>query len=202
MKRIATLCALIAAVAVAGCASVEEKPRQVKVGPISYVLDPAYTRLETRQARALVPAASAVYTIDGFSLDLVTIHASVREGRALGLRKFEASMSPRDIADAFGAMLTKEGFSGSYKIGKIENAAFAGAAGFRYEFSLRRRGLEMTGLGYGAVIDKKLYHLAYMAPKSYSFAKNLPLAEAMARSVQIGKSAKEPSAPETEEAAD
>ena len=191
----------------AGCASREAKlaaaaekasklpPQQVKLREVSYALDRQYSRLqETGLGAIYAPGASAVYTIDGFTLDLLALYVGVPAGTPLAKTRsgaaefppFRPSMSPHEIVELYEMVVTQNG--SSFKLGRIVPASFGGAPGFRYDFTLMRRtGLLVTGVGYGATANGRLYLMTYTAPSSYFFPKYLPLAEATVKSTVIGK---------------
>lgn len=203
IRALAILVLLLAA----GCASREAKlaaaaekaaklpPQQLKVREVSYALDRQYSRLQEATLGAIyAPGASAVYTVDGFTLDLLALYVGVPAGAPLAKTRsgaaefppFRPSMSPHEIVELYEMLMTQNG--SSFKLGRIAPASFGGVPGFRYDFTLMRRtGLPVTGMGYGATANGRLYLVTYTAPSSYFFPKYLPLAEATVKSTLIGK---------------
>lgn len=200
--------AIVVLLLAAGCASREAKlaaaaeraeklpPQQVRLREVSFALDRHYSRLREKTVGAVyAPGASAVYSVDGFTLDLLALYVGVPAGSPLAkapwsssaeLPPFRQSMSPHEIVELYEMLITQNG--STFKLGRLTPATFGGVPGFRYEFTLMRRtGLPVTGVGYGAKANGRLYLMTYSAPSSYFFPKYLPLAEAAAKSTVIGK---------------
>jgi hypothetical protein len=218
IRALAVLVLLLAA----GCASREAKlaaaaekaaklpPQHTRLGEVSYGLDRQYSRIRENTVGAVyAPGATRVYTVDGFSLDLLALYVGVPAGRPLAkspsgaaeFPPFRQSMSPHEIVELYEMLVTQNG--SSFKLGRVAPTSFGNAPGFRYEFTLTRRsGLPITGVGYGATANGRLYLMTYTAPSSYFFPKYLPLAEATAKSMVIGKPKDASGEPNTGEVAE
>jgi len=184
---------------------IDAADRTDRVRSLSYSVAPVYTRLRA-EARYFTPGASAVYSIDGLTLDLVAVFTAM-EGGPLGTKlrddlpmTFRSSMSPAEIATLHDALVTQPGaVFASFKVGAIEPATLAGVPGFRYQFQLLRKdGLQLSGIAYGAVVSDRLYLITYAAP-AYYFEKNLPMAEGMAKSAKLGRARRGAAKPEPQE---
>jgi len=134
------------------------------------------------------------WTSDGLTLDVLTFYVGLKEGEALAQtpmrdpRKppaFRASMLPNEIVEFYEASVTRDG--STFKLERLAPAQFAGAPGFRFEFSATRKNddVALRGFGHGAVIKGRLYLITFRAPRIHYFAKHLPRAEATARSALI-----------------
>jgi hypothetical protein len=171
-------------------------PGTVSVKELNVKLDDAWNRFESG---ALVlfqaPGATEIWTREGFTLDVLAFYAGIAEGEAIGqslprtqkkMPVFRAKMAPHEIIEAFETVVTQDG--SVFTTGKVEPARFGGANGFRFEYTLKRKGdsLLFNGVGYGTVTNGKLYLMAYSAPRTYYFPKLLPGLEAVVASASIG----------------
>jgi hypothetical protein len=170
-------------------------PGSVTVKDMQIALDGPWNRFESS---ALVlfqaPGATEIWTREGFTLDVLAFYVGIADGEAIGtslprtqkkMPQFRLKMAPHEIIEAFETVVTQDG--SFFKLAKLEPARFGGGDGFRFEYELKRKGdsLLFNGVGYGTVANKKLYLMAYSAPRSYYFAKLLPGLEAAARSASI-----------------
>lgn len=135
-----------------------------------------------------------VWTSDGLTLDVLTFYVGIKEGEPLApapmgsKRKppvFRATMLPNEIVELYEAMATQDG--STFKLERLAPTAFAGAQGFRFEFSTTRKrdDLSLRGLAHGAVVKGRLYLIAFRAPLIHYYAKHLPRVEATVRSALI-----------------
>lgn len=139
-------------------------------------------------------AAGESWTSDGLTLDLLTFFVGLKEGEPLApaprgsARKpalFRASMLANEIVELFEEAATQDG--STFKLERLAPAPFAGAQGFRFEFSMLRKSddVALRGIAWGAVVKERLYLVAFRAPRLHFFAKHAPRAEATARSALI-----------------
>jgi hypothetical protein len=98
---------------------------------------------------------------------------------------FRASMLPSEIVEFYEASVTQGG--STFKLERLAPAQFAGAPGFRFDFSATRKSddVALRGFGYGAVIKERLYLITFRAPRIHYYAKHLPRAEAVAKSALL-----------------
>lgn len=182
------LLALAIAALLAGCAA----PAQLDRGPVTIqerlVVD------STGWNRFVDQAASGTefWTIDGIALDRLRFFAGIAAGEPLApplgkrpARAFDAAMSPHEIVELYEAFTT--GDASSFSVTRLAPARFLGSEGFRFEFDLTRRldQLELRGLGYGAVVEGRLYLVIYSAPRLHYFGAHLPAAETAMRSARV-----------------
>jgi hypothetical protein len=138
------------------------------------------------------PATTEFWTIDGIALDRLRFFVGVGDGETLAkplgkrpLPAFRAAMSPHEIVELYEAFTTED--ASSFSVTRLAPAAFLGSEGFRFEFDLTRRldQLALRGVGYGAVVDGRLYLVIYSAPAMHYFARHLPAAEAAVASARL-----------------
>jgi hypothetical protein len=188
MRR--TVTALLA-VALAGCASVAkmESGEQTIGGRLVVHLDGAWNHVTTP---GIGPAHT--WTMEGLPIDQLRIYTGIKDGEVVhqpdssGNRKnfsFRASMQPDDIVAMFEGMMTRDG--SAFKLNKLEPVSFGGQKGFRFEFSLTRKvdGVELSGVGFGSVVNGELYAMLYAAPQLGFFERHRPSVEQMARSAKL-----------------
>jgi hypothetical protein len=98
---------------------------------------------------------------------------------------FRSTMAPHEIVELYGTVASDGG--NRFTLGKLAPAQFLGGNGFRFEFSVLRKGdeVELKGVAYGAVRNGKLYLMAYRAPKVYYFNKNLARIESVAQGLAL-----------------
>jgi len=179
-----------AALVLGGCvAMVRMGPGTVTVrDAISVSSDGGWNRLD-------VPGGGGeVWTSDGLSLDVLTFFVGIKDGEPLapapmGSRRvppaFRAAMLPHQIVELYEASATQDG--STFRLERLAPGAFAGAEGFRFDFSMTRKrdDVALRGIAWGAVVKGKLYLIAFRAPRLHYYAKHLPRAEATARSALI-----------------
>lgn len=134
------------------------------------------------------------WTSDGLPLDVMTFYVGIKDGEALSgttrgeTRKppaFRSSMLPNEIVEFYEASVTRDG--STFKLERLAPAQFAGAPGFRFEFSSTRKSddVGLRGFGHGAVIKERLYLITFRAPRIHYYSKHLPRAEAVAKSALL-----------------
>jgi hypothetical protein len=194
--RILRLATALAALVLAACTTlVKVGPGPVAVKDLSVTLDGAWNKFESG---ALVlyqaPGASEIWTAHGITLDVLAFYVGIGDGETVGqtlprsqkkLPVFRAKMLPHEIVEVFETVVTQDG--SAFKLGRLEPARFAGAEGFRFEYGLTRKGdsLAFSGLGYGAIVNGKLYLMAFSAPRSHYYPRLLPGVETVARSATV-----------------
>lgn len=187
-KRIAVLLVLL----VAACAPAMQKvdTGETTIGErMVLTLDGPWNRVE---APGMGPAQT--WTMEGLPIDQLLVYSGVKndqvvhaEGRPAGRKSFSfrANMQPDEIVAMFEGMLTRDG--SSFKLIKLEPAAFGEAKGFRFEYALIRKAdnVQLSGLGYGTVRNGELFALLYSAPRLEFFPRHQERVERMARSARL-----------------
>lgn len=187
--RILLIALLLAAVS--GCASVAkmESGEQTIGERLVVHLEGAWNHVS---GPGIGPAHT--WTMEGLPVDQLLIYSGVKDGEAVhqtdnsGKRKnfsFRSDMQPEDIVAMFEGMLTRDG--SVFKLVKLEPASFGGQKGFRFEFSVIRKidGVQLSGVGYGAVSKGELFAMLYGAPQLGFFARHQGRVEQMARSAKL-----------------
>jgi len=134
------------------------------------------------------------WTSNGIGLDALTFYVGIRNGESLiafqggSLRRpptFRGAMLPTEIVELYEETVTRDG--STFRLERLTPAPFAGAQGFRFEFTIVRKGDDVTlrGFAHGAVVKDRLYLVVFRAPRIHYYARHLPRAEAVARSAQL-----------------
>jgi hypothetical protein len=135
-----------------------------------------------------------LWTTDGLPLDQLHFFVGISPGEPLVALKnrpdkqvprFQKDMQAYDIVELYETLSTLDG--STFTRGKLTPMTFAGGNGFRFEYTLVRKGDEVTlkGVGYATVQKDRLYLMVFEAPRIHYFAKDLPRVEAMAASAKI-----------------
>jgi hypothetical protein len=181
----------LAVLVVAGCASVTkmESGTQALGDRLVLTLEGAWNHVN---APGLGPAQ--VWTMEGLPLDRLLIYPGIKDGEAIhasggGAKRkdlvFRSGMQADQVVALFEGMLTGDG--SSFKLVKLEPAAFGGEKGYRFEYALVRRGdgVQLSGVGYAAVSKGELFALVYQAPRMTFFARHKDRVESIARSARV-----------------
>jgi hypothetical protein len=187
---------VLALLVASGCTTITKVgPGPVAVKDLTFRIDGAWNRFESG---ALVlfqaPGATEIWTREGFTLDVIAFWVGIGDGETIGqtlprsqkkLPPFHATMAPQEILEVLEATITQDG--SAFQVAKLDPARFGGGDGFRFEYTLKRKGdsLLFNGLGYGVVVGNKLYLMTFSAPHTYFYPKLLPDVEAVARSASI-----------------
>jgi hypothetical protein len=186
---------LVAVLSLAGCVApiswVGVNPGQAVVCEhLSVQADASWNRLE---GGAKEPKHE-IWTTDGGPLDQLHFFVGISPGGALvelknrpgkQVPRFQKGMQSYDILELYETLSTLDG--STFTRGKLTPMTFAGGSGFRFEYTLVRKGDEVTmkGVGYATVQKDQLYLMVFEAPRIHYFAKDLPRVEAMAASARI-----------------
>jgi len=187
MKRLV----VVLAVLLAGCAGfskVGPGPQSIG-GKMTVALDGAWNRFD---APGFGPAE--LWTREGLPLDNLVFYPGIKDGAPLGevgprkdkeVPKFKSAMQPHDIVELVEAYATLGG--NAFKLERLAPEPFLGGQGFRFEFTLTRKGDEVVlkGVGFGAVQKGELFMMIYRAPRLHYFQQSLPAVEAIARSAKL-----------------
>ncbi len=175
----------------ASCANV------AKIGPGEVAVNEKLTaRLDSAWNKLDFPAKgkTEIWTADGLPLDSLVFYSAIGDGETLAelqgrkekqQPRFRATMQPHEIVDLFEIVVAADG--SSFKLDRLSPAPFAGGNGFRFDFSVLRKGdeVELKGAGYGVVDDGKLYLMVFRAPKTHYFGKHISHVENLASSIHI-----------------
>jgi hypothetical protein len=180
--------------ALAGCAQiVKVEPGQVTVKEVLLLnTTSAWNRFELQFPLSVAPGASEVWTQDGVTLDALAFFVGVAQGQTLGqpiagkkLPAFRSSMTPGEIVELYEQMVTQDG--SAFALKRVAPGRFGGQPGFRFEHTIARRGdgVLLKGMAHGAVVQDKLYLVAFTAPAIYYYDRHLPEVEPLLASAQI-----------------
>jgi hypothetical protein len=149
-------------------------------------LDGSWNRIKTNG-----PAQQ--WTLEGLPLDDLFVYSGIKDGEAIHAVTnssakpflFHSTMRSDEIISLFEGMLTRDG--STFELKKSEPATFGGVKGYRFEFKLVRKvdGVEIAGLGYGAVSNGELFSIVYVAPRMTFFAKHQESVENIVRGAKI-----------------
>ncbi len=186
---------LVAALFLIGCA----KPiLWVGVNPgvtvvrehLSVQVDAAWNHLEGGKPQPKYDC----WTSDGRPLDQLFFFVGIAPGEPLvnvkdkpdkQVPRFQKNMQPYEIMEMYETWSTQDG--STFTRGKLTPTTFAGGSGFRFEYTVIRKGDEviLKGVGYATVQKDQLYLMVFEAPRIHYFAKHLPRVEAIAASAKI-----------------
>lgn len=150
-------------------------------------LDSAWNHVN---APALGPAQ--LWTMEGLPVDRMIIYTEIKDGQAIHESsskqkefKFRSGMQPDEIVTMFEGALTSDG--SSFKLTKLEPFTFGGDKGFRFEYSVIRKGdnVQLSGIGYATVSKGELFAILYMAPRLTIFSRHKGRVEEIARSARV-----------------
>jgi hypothetical protein len=190
--RIVALCLLVTA-----CAAPGPKLQAVSVGEtvveqrLAVVATTPWNRFESGQTEGRI----ATWTHEGMPLDTVQFYVGIKSGdpiapaptdaKAARPPVFRAEMTPSEIVELLRATWTEGG--SDFTLERLESREFSGHAGFQFRYAFIRGGdeVQMRGVAYGAVIDRELFLIDYMAPRLGYFERFLPEVEALAASARV-----------------
>ena len=181
---------LMVSAALAGCAAMAkvEQGQQVVGDRLVVDLDGPWNRF-TRGVD--VPT----WTVEGFTVDRLQFFVGIKDNtpiadRAKGAKEarpltFHASMKAHEIVALFQGLYTQDG--STFTLDKVEPVTFVGESGFKYSYTLIRRGDDVTlsGVGYGAVHNSELVLINYSAPRLGFFPRYQAQIEKMALGARL-----------------
>jgi len=172
-----------------GCASFKSSYRAVPPGSRTigntYTVEPRLT-----WSRWFLIGRLELWTIDGIGLETLRFYSGVAAGETLvtgGTNperrpRFRAGMTTAEISE----MVVDSLFGSRFPPRNVRPAPFGSADGFRFEVSYAvASGVKREALVAGAVLDKKLYVIAYEGAALYHFGKYREEAEHILASVQL-----------------
>jgi hypothetical protein len=169
---------------VGGWTSVPVKPAKLSGG---LVLQPENEWSAIKYGRA------QVWTVHGPPLEAVTVVAGLEDGKSIDppvsykdeMPLFRASMAASEVAEMVVETLLRAGY-GRVELLGVRPESFASRPGFRFDLDLATgNGLEQSGFGAGAIVDGKLYLIAYRAPKLHYFEHYKPAVEKLIDTARI-----------------
>ena len=181
----------------AGCAGI------VKVEGDQLVSNRLAIKVTEAWNKVNIPGTTQPYetwTQEGISLDQLRFWAGIKNGQPLmvipagsvpsgqkapRVPTFSATMQPDELVSLFELLYSTDG--SVVTINKVEPASFAGEKGVRFEFSVLRKGdnLTMNVKGWIAVRKDELFAATFGAPKLSFYGRLLPKAEAVVNTAQI-----------------
>lgn len=194
MKRLATLLLVLALAACTTIAKVEGD--HVVNGKLAVHVSAAWNKIND-------PWSDEPYdtwTQEGLPLDHLRLWGGVRDGQPLvekpthlfrsagekdpRVPTFHAGMSAEKLVNLFEQFY---GNFGAVRVTKVEPTVFAGEKGVRFEFTLARRGddMSMKGVGWVATHGNELYAATFAAPQLTFYPRLLPMAEAVVKTARI-----------------
>ncbi len=139
--------------------------------------------------------AEELWSLDGPLLNRIVFLGGVADGRPIAreanrkrepLPHFAAAMRATDIAELVERTTRITEAAPDFTTEVVAPATFAGRPGFRLRYRYTVGELTRRGEARGAVIDGRLYLIAYSAPALHYFDTDLPRATAIMDSAQIG----------------
>jgi hypothetical protein len=135
-----------------------------------------------------------LWSLDGPMLNRLEFFGGVRQGEPLAkernkkrepLPKFMSDMKASDVADLIEQTIRNSEGSVDFTLETVEPAQFAGSPGFRLSYRYTIDELTRRAEAQGAIIDGKLYMIAFTAPAVYYFDAGLPRARAVIDSAKV-----------------
>ncbi len=136
-----------------------------------------------------------MWSLDGPLLNRIVFLGGVADGQPIAreanrkrepLPHFAAAMRATDIAELVERTTRITEAAPDFTTEVVAPATFAGRPGFRLRYRYTVGELTRRGEARGAVIDGRLYLIAYSAPALHYFDTDLPRATAIMDSAQIG----------------
>lgn len=136
-----------------------------------------------------------VWTMEGITVDELIIYSGIKDGQVMhikdgsqGKRKdivFRSNMPTEQLVSMFEGVFTRD--DSVFKLTRVQPNTFGGQKGFMFEFERIRKNdnVRQLGFGYGAVDNRELFALVYIAPALTFFNKHKATVNAIARSVVI-----------------
>lgn len=190
------IAALLIAAALAGCANI------AKVEGDQVVNQRLAVRLADAWNKVSPPGGAEPYetwTQEGLSLDQLRFWAGIKPGQALmkprpaavadgkppRVPTYASGMQADQLVDLFQTVYSADG--SIVTVTKVEPAAFAGARGVRFEFTVTRKrdDLELGGVGWASVSKGDLFAATFVAPRLSFYRRLLPRAESVVRTAQV-----------------
>lgn len=178
---------LAAVVPLAGCVgwtSIPAKERKLASG---YYVTPQIEWSAFKQGNV------ETWTVHGPPIEAVLVASALADGKPLlkpvGYKEkmplFRSAMAASEVAEMVVETLLRGGY-GSVELLGVRPQPFGGKPGFRFDLRLvASNGLELSGLGAGAIVGGKLYLIVYRAPKLHYFDTYEPTVEKLIASARF-----------------
>jgi hypothetical protein len=190
----------LAIIVLGACATTTPQPQVIKVEAGSVTISERLTLNVVRAWNQFPNGPSSgrgdsvpTWTREGFSVDLLQFYIGIKEGQEIGgtaskgqtplvLKK---NMGPREVIGLFESLWTRSG--SSFELERIQPMEVMGAAGFRFDYSLNRKGddLRMRGVGYALLQNGELHLIHYRAPRLVFFERGQSEVHALATSARV-----------------
>ena len=182
----------LAAAAMSGCSQYNLiEPKRYAITDV-YSIEPQIPWSASRSGKL------EIWTVDGQALQKIIFVKGLEDGESIfpsrGRRsqrrrteppKFKAYMRANEVLEFVLDSWRYMG-RGQVKSKKLSPTRFGKAPGYHFEYSyLTKSGLEMEGMGVGAVLDDKLYLIVYEGTNQYYFGKHKPDVEKLIESVDL-----------------
>jgi len=165
-----------------------EAGQQAVADKLELELDGPWNRFTNTDSDAI-----PTWTVEGFSVDRLQFFVAIKDGADIVKRDakkqspltFHSAMQPQEGVALFQGLLTARG--STFTLEKLEPITFLGEDGFRFRFSLRRRGddVRLAGVGYGAIHQGELTVILYSAPRLGFFPRYEAQIEKMALGARL-----------------
>ena len=199
-NRLAIAGALMLAAAGPAVAGFKLMPRGVPVAVRSSTLTVTPT-IDWNRLGSKVGRNAEAWTLDGQSLNEVTFYAGIGAGQTLfrevdkknkPLPKFSEKMLAPEIVQLFESSYRVAAGTPLFGVDEAGPATFMGRPGFRfrYNFTVQDEEIRRTGEAIGAVVDGKLYLIAFEAPTLHYFDRDVEAFRALAASARLGAATK------------
>lgn len=192
-RRAALLLAGAALAAVlAGCASVSKvnTGEAIVKERLAVSVDVAWNQFEHG-----LTDRTPTWTVEGITIDALQFYVGIkhgeliaptpREGKGVLPLTFKAEMQPADVVALYQGLWTRDG--SAFTLEKLEPASFVGQNGFRFEYTLIRKGddVRLRGTAWGAVRNRELFLINYHAPRLGFYPRHIAQVEKLAASARV-----------------
>lgn len=199
MRRIGGLLAVIAAVALSGCAAKYElvPVAETSVARSTMIVAPSFAWNRVPRGPSDVRGEEN-WTANGPSLDLITFLGGIEDGRPIVKQRsrdqqqvptFRANMTPQDLTSMLESFYRIRGQVSQFETNSVRPVTFVGVPGLRYEFEyVAGSGLRRQGVAVMAVLQDKLYLISLDAARSHYFQTALPEFDRLVETARLARS--------------
>jgi hypothetical protein len=133
------------------------------------------------------------WTLDGASLQHIVFAIGVADGEIPWFTgadsekapKYRKNMTVIEVSELAQATMALEKLQ-RVQVGDLKPARFAGKEGFTFSFTCTtKKGLDLNGLAFGAIVKERLYMAIYRGAKLHYFDRGLPDFKAIVSSTRI-----------------
>ncbi len=182
VRRAAALIAV--AFGLAGCAASPNRPIDAVGDTPVFVPKDGYSVRMPVGWGLLAPDAARMRAVNG-GADLSTLTFELLRADQVDYAAFRemTTLTPRQAAERYVAAPAQDVDALYASLVSVAPATLGGCRGFRVDYVQEVWGLRYRRLVFGWVTTRGLYTLSYEAPMLHFFERDLPLAEAAARSI-------------------